>query len=69
MFHASDEYQILNDIVVYYRPSITQLNNSFKMPRPNGNNDDKTEPTEDDKLGLEIVFHELTGLNSMWCKK
>lgn len=69
MFHASEEYQILNDIVVFYRPSVAQLNNSFKTVRPNVVPDDKSEPTDDDKLGLETVFHELTGLNSTWCKK
>lgn len=69
MFHASEEYQILNDIVVFYRPSMAQLNNSFKNPRPNEVPSNKSDVTEDDKLGLETIFHELTGLNSMWCKK
>ncbi|XP_055309871.1 nuclear RNA export factor 2 [Sitodiplosis mosellana] len=70
MFHASEEYQILNDIVLYYRPSIAQLNNSFKNARSNAAvPDDPSDVTEDEKLGLETIFHELTGLNSMWCKK
>lgn len=69
MFHASEEYQILNDIVVFYRPSVAQLNSSFKTARPNEVPKDESDVTEDDKLGLEIIFHELTGLNSMWCKK
>lgn len=67
MFHASEEYQILNDIVLYYRPSATQLNNSFKNNRAIADN--SNDVTEDEKLGLEIIFHELTGLNSTWCKK
>lgn len=69
MFHASEEYQILNDIVLYYRPSVAQLNNSFNNPRPNAVPDDQGDVTEDEKLGLETIFHELTGLNSTWCKK
>lgn len=68
MFHASEEYQILNDIVLYYRPSVQQLNNAFKT-RPNAVTEEDEEVTEDDRLGLEIIFHELTGLNSDWCKK
>lgn len=68
MFHASEEYQILNDIVLYYRPSIHQLNDAFRS-RPNAIADEDDEVTEDDKMGLEIIFHELTGLNSDWCKK
>lgn len=68
MFHASEEYQIVNDIVLYYRPSVQQLNNAFKT-RPTAINDEDEPVTEDDKLGLEIIFHELTGLNSDWCKK
>lgn len=69
MFHASEEYQILNDIVLYYRPSVAQLSNSFKNLRPNSVPDDSNDVTEDEKLGLEIIFHELTGLNSTYCKK
>lgn len=69
MFHASEEYQILNDIVVFYRPSIAQLNNSFKSARPNEAPPTDSDVSEDDKLGLETIFHELTGLNSIWCKK
>lgn len=69
MFHASEEYQILNDIVLFYRPSMAQLNSSFKMPRPNVVVDDPSDVTEDEKVGLEIIFHELTGLNSVWCRK
>lgn len=69
MFHASEEYQILNDIVLFYRPSMMQLTNSFKSARPNVVPDDTSEVTEDEKLGLEVIFHELTGLNSVWCKK
>lgn len=69
MFHACEEYQILNDIVVYYRPSVQQLTNSFKTARPNVVPNETIDVTEDDKLGLEITFHELTGLNSMWCRK
>lgn len=69
MFHASEEYQILNDIVLYYRPSVSQLNNSFKNIRPSVVPDDGSDVTEDEKLGLEIIFHELTGLSSSWCKK
>lgn len=69
MFHASEEFQILNDIVLFYRPSIQQLNNVFKNQRPNAVPDAMDEVTDDDKLGLEIIFHELTGLNSTWCKK
>lgn len=69
MFHHCEEYQILNDIVVFYRPSMAQLMNSFKTARPNVVPDDTSDVTEDDKLGLEIIFHELTGLNGMWCKK
>lgn len=69
MFHSSEEYQILNDIVLYYRPSVAQLNNSFKTPRPSAVPDNPNDVTEDEKLGLEIIFHELTGLNSTWCKK
>lgn len=69
MFHASEEYQILNDIVVFYRPSLAQLNRSFQNQRPNVVPDDPNDVTEDEKLGLEIIFHELTGLNGMWCKK
>lgn len=66
MFHAKQEYQIQNDIVLFYRPSETQLMNSFKTPRPIAAPD---EVTEDEKSGLEIIFHELTGLNGLWCKK
>lgn len=69
MFHASEEYQILNDIVLFYRPSMAQLNCSFKTPRPNVVIDEPSEVTEDEKMGLEIIFHELTGLNSTWCRK
>lgn len=69
MFHACEEYQILNDIVVFYRPSMQQLTNSFKSARPNVIPNDTSAVTEDDKLGLEIIFHELTGLNRTWCKK
>lgn len=69
MFHACEEYQILNDIVVFYRPSMQQLSNSFKAGRPNAVSNDTSDVTEDDKLGLEIIFHELTGLNRTWCKK
>lgn len=67
MFHSSEEYQILNDIVLYYRPSVAQLNNSFKTVRSIAVPDDDV--TDDEKLGLEIIYHELTGLNSVWCKK
>lgn len=69
MFHACEEYQILNDIVVFYRPSMQQLTNSFKTARPNVVPDESNDVTEEDKLGLEITFHELTGLNGTWCKK
>lgn len=69
MFHASEEFQIQNDIVVFYRPSMAQLNNSFKSPRPNVVSDEPGDVTEDEKLGLRIIFHELTGLNSTWCQK
>lgn len=69
MFHGSEEFQIQNDIVLFYRPSMAQLNNSFKSQRPNVFPDDPSDVTEDEKLGLELIFHELTGLNSMWCKK
>lgn len=69
MFHSSEEFQILNDIVLFYRPSVLQLNNSFKTHRPNVVIDNDDDVTDDDKLGLEIVFHELTGLNGLWCKK
>lgn len=69
MFHASEEYQILNDIVLYYRPSVAQLNDSFKTQRPNVVPDDLSEVTEDEKTGLEIIYHELTGLNTTWCRK
>lgn len=68
MFHASEEFQIYNDIVLYYRPSMQQLDNCFKIRRHVMANDND-EVTDDDKLGLEIIFHELTGLNSTWCKK
>lgn len=69
MFHAKQEYQIQNDIVVFYRPSDTQLMNSFfSKPRPIAA-PDNDEVTEDEKAGLEIIFHELTGLNGLWCKK
>lgn len=69
MFHSSEEYQIVNDILLLYRPSMAQLTNSFKAPRPNVVIDEPGDVTEDEKLGLEIIFHELTGLNSVWCKK
>lgn len=68
MFHAKQEYQIQNDIVLFYRPSETQLMNSFKTPRPIAA-PDNDEVTDDEKSGLEIIFHELTGLNGLWCKK
>lgn len=69
MFHASEEFQITNDIVLYYRPSRQQLQNAFKSTMQMETDCDGEEVTEDDKMGLEIIFHELTGLNSDWCKK
>lgn len=71
MFHASEEYHILNDIVLFYRPSVAQLNNSFKTPSPNAiaGAEDNGDVSDDEKTGLEIIFHELTGLNGVWCRK
>ncbi|XP_031637468.1 nuclear RNA export factor 2 [Contarinia nasturtii] len=70
MFHASEEYQILNDILLYYRPSVKQLDNSFKTSRPTPVLEtNSSDVTDEEKLGLEIIYHELTGLNSTWCKK
>lgn len=69
MFHACEEYQIINDIVLYYRPSMAQLSNAFQTDRPNVIPECPSEITDDEKLGLEIIFHELTGLNGQWCKK
>lgn len=68
MFHASEEFQITNDILLFYRPTIQQINSAFGTVRIADIPDDD-EATEDDKQGLEIIFHELTGLNSTWCKK
>lgn len=69
MFHASEEYQILNDIVLFYRPSMAQLDKSFKTSHTPAIPDDNGEVTDDEKAGLEIIFHELTGLNRLWCRK
>lgn len=70
MFHSSEEFRIANDIILFYRPSLTQLRQSFQsrlMTRqPVADNEDIT---EEDKQGLTIVFQELTGLNSTWCTK
>lgn len=68
MFHASEEFQITNDILLFYRPTIPQMNSAFGTAQVASMADDD-EVTEDDKQGLEIIFHELTGLNSSWCKK
>lgn len=67
MFHAGEKYEIVNDIVLYYRPSVYQLHNSFKAPAVQGPINHPID--DDDKRGLEIIFHELTGLNSIWCNK
>lgn len=69
MFHASEEFQITNDIVCFYRPSSLQLKYSFKAIRSNIVEDDDDDITDDEKQGLEIIFHELTTLKGAWCKK
>lgn len=69
MFHSSEEFQITNDILLFYRPTILQINNAFKSTGLADAIDVDDEVSEDDKQGLEIIFHELTGLNSAWCKK
>lgn len=67
MFHASEEFQITNDIILFYRPTIFQINSAFKSIRLPEIPEEHV--ADDDKQGLEIIFHELTGLNSTWCKK
>lgn len=70
MFRNSEEFKIHNDIVLYYRPSIQQLRNSFKDTQTVQLNKSKPdEITQEDKQGLIIIFQELTGMNSIWCKK
>lgn len=70
MFHSSEEFRIVNDIILFYRPSISQLRQSFE-PRllPRQCIADTTDITEEAKQGLTIVFQELTGLNTLWCTK
>lgn len=69
MFHSGEEFQIVNDIVLFYRPTIQQINGAFKSSGLAESIDVDDDVSEDDKQGLEIIFHELTGLNSIWCKK
>lgn len=70
MFHSSEEFRIANDMILFYRPTMAQLRQSFQsrlMTRqPVADADDIT---EEEKQGLSVVFQELTRLNSTWCKK
>lgn len=70
MFQSSEEFKIVNDMILFYRPTIKQIRNSFVGPMMIRNPlCESTEITDEDKQGLVIIFHELTGLSTVWCKK
>lgn len=75
LFGGSEEYRIWNEMILFYRPSIQQLRNSFKQPKPKLRGAPMSLPetaddiTDEDKHGLVIIFGELSNLSTLWCKK
>lgn len=69
LFKNSAEYRIINEIVLFYRPSNKQIN-SYNVPMGVQKGNAQTElVTEDDEKCLMIIFNDLTGLVPGWCKK
>lgn len=69
LFKNSAEYRIINEIVLFYRPSVKQIN-SYNVPINAPKTNAQPEPvSEDDEKCLMIIFNDLTGLVPGWCRK
>lgn len=69
LFKNSDEYRIINEMVLFYRPSMKQLSDAFKIPSTPKMNPFSEAITAEDQKCMLIVLHDLTGLLPSWCKK